>query len=452
MLFIVSDLHLGDGTTANSISSNAFNLFAGRLQETIQFASVHRDGKYRPIEYVDVVLMGDILDPLHSTLWLNTMPGDADYIRPWSDPANPLFAPKLLKVTRAILEKNKESMAILRRCASGELLKLAPATKRGTPDQRTRTRIPVKLRIHYMVGNHDWYYHLKGKAFDQIRQEMIDAMGLYNSASPFPYDPDEDPFLKDLFARHKVLARHGDCYDKFNFDREKGRDHAALGDVFTMDVCNRFPVEVEKRYKDQLSPNLVESLRKITNIRPVLAIPLWISGQIRHHTSSPGLEKDLKEVWDGIAEEFLQLEYVRQLDRAFEFDIVDAMKLMVRISGSTSFSTIDDIVIWVHEKMLGGQRSFAGHALQEPAFLDGSARHVIYGHTHQHEIVPLDSTANVQSQLYLNSGTWHSYYDLAIRNLKDQKFIPYQALTYLTFYTEDEHDGRQFETWSGAYA
>jgi hypothetical protein len=30
--------------------------------------------------------------------------------------------------------------------------------------------------------------------------------------------------------------------------------------------------------------------------------------------------------------------------------------------------------------------------------------------------------------------------------------VPYQALTYLTFYTKEEHDGRHFETWSGAYA
>src|SRR5690349_1437426 len=84
MLLIISDLHLGDGTTANSIPVSAFKLFAGRLQETVQFASWRQDGKYRPIEDVDIVLMGDIIDPLHSTLWLDTMPGDADYIRPWS--------------------------------------------------------------------------------------------------------------------------------------------------------------------------------------------------------------------------------------------------------------------------------------------------------------------------------------------------------------------------------
>ncbi len=452
MLVIISDLHLGDGTTANSIPPSAFELFAGRLQETIQFASWHEDGKYRPIENVDIVLMGDILDPLHSTLWLDTMPGDADYTRPWSDPSTPHYAEKLQKVTRAILEKNKRSMDILRGCASGEILQLVPASKRDTPDHRTKSRIPLKVRIHYMVGNHDWYYHLKGQAFDQIRQEIVNAMGLHNTASPFPHTLDEDPMLKDLFERYKIYGIHGDCYDTFNFDREKGRDHGTIGDVFTMDVCNRFPIEVEKRYQNELPSGLIDSLRKMTNIRPSLAIPLWISGQIRSHITSPRLEHDIKEVWDDIAEEFLQLEYVRQADKAFKFDIVDAMQVMIKLSGRASFSTIDDIVTWVHEKMWGGEHSFASHALREPSFLSGDAQFIVYGHTHHHEIVPLDSTQNAQSQLYFNAGTWHSYYDLAIRNLKDQKFIPYQAITYLTFYTDDEHDGRRFESWSGAYA
>ncbi len=452
MLIIVSDLHLGDGTTANSIAPSAFELFAGRLQETIQFASWHQDGKYRPIEDVDIVLMGDILDPLHSTLWLDTMPGDADYTRPWSDPYNPLYAAKLLKVTRAILAENKETMQLLRGCANGEILQIAPAKQSGTPDNRTKVRIPFKVRIHYMVGNHDWYYHLKGADFDQIRQEIIDTMGLQNTTAPFPHTVDEDPMLKDLFERYNVYGTHGDLYDAFNFDREKGRDYSTVGDAFTMDVCNRFPVEVEKRYKDDLPIDLVNSLRKIANIRPTLVTPLWISGQVRAHELSPALEHSIKKAWDDIADEFLQLDYVRQSDKAFKFDIVDAMQLMIKISGHASFSTIDSIVGWVHEKMWGGTHSFASHALSEPAFLNGNAKFIVYGHTHHHEIVPLDSTQNIQSQLYFNSGTWHSYYDLAIRNLKEQKFIPYQAITYLTFYKDDEHDGRRFESWSGAYA
>jgi hypothetical protein len=46
MLVIISDLHLGDGTTANSIAPNAFQLFANRLNETAYFASFRKDGTY----------------------------------------------------------------------------------------------------------------------------------------------------------------------------------------------------------------------------------------------------------------------------------------------------------------------------------------------------------------------------------------------------------------------
>jgi hypothetical protein len=34
MLVISSDIHLGDGTTASSISPTAFDLFSNRLSET----------------------------------------------------------------------------------------------------------------------------------------------------------------------------------------------------------------------------------------------------------------------------------------------------------------------------------------------------------------------------------------------------------------------------------
>lgn len=455
MLVIISDLHLGDGTTADSISPSAFRLFAKRLAETARFASWRRDGRYRPIESLDVLLMGDILDPLHSTRWLDTTPSDANYIRPWSSPNHPNYAPKLLEVTRAILEGNKEAAQILRRCANGEEIILAPADSKGSPDFQSAEQIPLKVRFHYMVGNHDWYYHLRGEAFDRIRLEVIEKMGLSNPASPFPYDADESPLLKELFERHKVLARHGDVYDKFNFNRDKGRDYGTVGDAFTMDVCNRFPVEVQKKYGDLLPKGIVDSLRKIANIRPVLASPLWISGQIKNYAGEHPIEDELKEVWDEIANEFLQMDFVRQADKAFRFDVVDAMQLIVKISGRASFSTINDVVIWVRKKMWGGKHSFAGYALQEPAFLNGKAQHIIYGHTHSYEVVPLGmniTMPNPESQVYFNSGTWHSYYDLAIQNPKEQKFVPYQALTYLTFYTPEEHDGRRFETWSGAYA
>jgi UDP-2,3-diacylglucosamine pyrophosphatase LpxH len=189
-------------------------------------------------------------------------------------------------------------------------------------------------------------------------------------------------------------------------------------------------------------------------VRPALATPLWISGQIKRHAESAALETELKKVWDDLCDEFLQLDVVREEDKAFKFDVVDALQLVLKISKRTSFETLNDIVVWVHNKLREHDRSLAENALQEPAFLNDSARFIIYGHTHHHEIIPLDSDGeppNEQNQLYINSGTWRSYYDLAVKDPKEQKFVRYQTLTYLTFYNDGERGGRLFETWSGAY-
>lgn len=455
MLVIISDLHLGDGTTANSIATSAFRLFSNRLRETAYYASFRSDGTYQPIESLDLVLLGDILDPLHSTLWLDSVPEDVNYTRPWSNFNNPLFSAKLAQTTQAIIDENRESLESLRRCAKGETVLLPPANARRQPGTDSKERIPIQVRIHYMVGNHDWYYHLEGAVFDEIRRNVIHSMGLSNPESLFAHDLIEYPHLCEVLEQYKVYARHGDLYDKFNYNCDRGRNHATLGDVFTMDVCNRYPVEVQKRYGDDLSTGIIDSLRQLTNVRPALATPLWISGQIKRHAGSAGLETELKKVWDDLCDEFLQLEVVRQEDRAFKFDMVDILELALKISKRTSFETINDIVLWVRDRLWENDRSFAGHALTEPAFLDGAARFIVYGHTHQHEIVPLDSSGDPpagQNQLYFNSGTWHSYFDLAIKDPTQQKFIPYETLTYLTFYRDGEREGRLFETWSGAYA
>lgn len=454
MLVIISDIHLGDGTAASSVSPSAFQLFSDRLRETAYYASFRRDGSYRPVENLDILLMGDILDPLHSTLWLDTMHGTANYTRPWTDTSNPNFANTLSDVTKAIFSVNSESLEVLQRCANGETILLPPATARGEPDTDSKERIPIRARIHYMVGNHDWYYHLRGNAFNEIRKNVVKSLGLCNNCDTFPYDPDEDPALHEILQSYQVLARHGDYYDNFNFNREWGRDHATLGDIFTMDVCNRYPVEVQKRYGDRLPIGIIESLRRITNVRPALATPLWISGQIKRHAGSRALETELKNVWDDLCDQFLQLEAVREEDKAYKFDVVDAMQLLLKISKRTSFETVNDIVVWIGNRLHENEHSLAGHALKEPAFLDKRARFIVYGHTHHHEIVPLDSEGELedeQDQLYVNSGTWRSYYNLAVKDPTEQKFVRYQTLTYLTFYKNDERSGRLFESWSGTY-
>jgi hypothetical protein len=262
---------------------------------------------------------------------------------------------------------------------------------------------------------------------------VIEALGLCNESGPFPYTLDENPALQDTLARYQVFARHGDYYDKFNFNREQGRDRATIGVIFSMDVCNRYPVEVQKRYGDKLPRGVIDSLRRITNVRPALATPLWISGQIRRHAESAALEKELKKVWDDLCDQFLQLDVVREQDKAFKFDIVDALQLVLKISKRTSFQTLDDIVVWVHNKLRESDRSLAEHALQEPAFLDNSARFIVYGHTH-HMRSSLDSDGeppNEQNQFYFNLA--HGALITTWLSKTSKNRIRYQTFTYLTF-------------------
>lgn len=477
MLVIISDLHLGDGTTAESIPASAFLLFAKRLRQDAHFAS-RRYGRYRPIEELDVLLLGDILDPLHSTKWLFptpssggdpsriTEPGGKDYIRPWSDTNDPRFAAKLKEVTNAILEHNKEGLEVFRKLASGEVINFDIADEKGNRIINSPSKIPLQVRFHYTVGNHDWYYHLPGEAFDQIRQEIITAMGLCNPPLPFPHDlqrfdpnvawkADEYPDIERLFRGYKVFARHGDSFDMFNFDREKGRNFPTLGDAFTMEVCNRYPEELKRNPK--LDQTIVDKLRHITNIRPALAAPLWVTGQLKKLSQENQLhgikESQLKRIWDDLADNFLDLDFVRQADKAFEFDIVDKMQVAVKISRAISSKQIDTLVFKIQNQSSSGKdRSFARFALQEPSFLDNTARYIVYGHTHHHETVPLDYDDVGGNQIYFNAGTWHTYFDLARKDPTEKKFIPYKALTYITFYKTSEHDERSFETWSGAYA
>jgi len=484
MLVVISDLHLGDGTTAESIPASAFYLFAKRIRQDAHFASL-RQGQYQPIKELDVLLLGDIIDPLHSTKWLFplegqeeyitvdgqklvriTEQGDANYIRPWSDTTDPRFARKLHEVTHAILEYNKEALEIFRKLASGEFINFDAIDGSGERDITNLNKTPLKVRFHYMVGNHDWYYHLKGAAFDQIRQEIIATMGLSNPPTPFPYDlrkidpnsaweADKSPAIEGLFKAYNVFARHGDCYDTFNFDEKKGRDQATLGDVFTMEVCNRYPEELKRTPK--LNNDIINNLRHITNVRPALATPLWITGQIKRLANENKLlgvpEADLKAIWDNLSDKFLSLDFVKSKDEYFKFDIVDAMQVAIKISKFISFETIDNMIFRIQNRRVAGDgKSFAEHALDEPAFIDNSARYIIYGHTHHHETIPLDYDLIGGNQIYFNSGTWHTYFDLARKDPKEKKFIPYKALTYITFYKDNEHDERHFETWSGAYA
>ncbi|GAB4521633.1 MAG: hypothetical protein Fur0018_02270 [Anaerolineales bacterium] len=449
MLTVISDLHLTDGSTGVTIATDAFGIFAERLRDMAYAASWRSDDRYRPVDEIHLLLLGDVFDHLLSTRWAQQSPRP---IRPWDAPQDPAFSAQIEKITRGILTRNAKAFEILKRMSSGEQITLPPATANGRPAFNT-ARQPVPVRIHYMVGNHDWYLHLPGAAWDNLRSEVIQALGLSNERTPFPHTAESNPALLEICRAHSLYPRHGDIYDGFNYDHEKGRNAATLGDAIVVELINRFPVEVANRFGNDLPPKFTRGLREIANVRPNILVPVWIEALVSA-TCQPAQQAAIKAVWDELAAEFIENPFIRQHDTSLPFDRVDFIQGVLFISRLTSLRRFGAIAEAFYQKFWHGEASFARHALNENAIREGWANYVVYGHTHQPEITPLNvfhlSEQHALPQVYFNSGTWHAIHEMTLSESAYARFISRHTMTFLTFFQGDERKGRPFETWSGS--
>jgi UDP-2,3-diacylglucosamine pyrophosphatase LpxH len=451
MIVFISDTHLTDGTSGETIHAGAFAAFRERLRDLAYDASWRADGTYRPIEELHIVLLGDILDVIRSTKWL------AGDVRPWSGLEHPQFAPRVSEIADAILNNNEESLQILRTLSGGNVITLPPATREGVPARVSREpnapdRVPVKVSIHYVVGNHDWFFHVPGVAHDAIRRQVANAMGLVNPPERlFPHDPFESDQLKQIYREHGVFGRHGDIFDSFNYDQD--RNSSSLGDAIVIELLDRFPEEVRKQLGEDLPASCARGLREIDNVRPLLITPVWINGLLRRTCPDP-VAKKVKDVWDGLVDQFLELEFVQKHHSVRQlFDDVNKLEWALKFSRGVSLANMSELVIWCKQRLGIRDGAFYPNAFRENEFKNHNARFVVYGHTHNHEIVPLDrvsSDGGRLEQLYLNTGTWRAVHEIAQLHPTEQEFVGYHVMTYLAFFRNDERKGRSFESWSGA--
>ena len=442
MLVIISDLHLTDGTSGATISPGAFSLLSERIVDLGFNASQRRDGTYRPIEHVDLVLLGDSLDVIRSTQWLQAV------VRPWDDTKSPVLFDQVAKITGNILQNNAQALSEFRKLQQ-QGISLPPATSAGKPAMIEQQPVPV--RIHYMVGNHDWFFHLPGENYNRLRRQVSAHMGLatYPDA-PFPHEIWESNELLQVMRRHKVFARHGDVYDPFNYEGD--RDASSLGDVSVLELLNRFSVEVMQKLGDELPSSVIAGLREIDNIRPLLLIPVWIEGLLERCCPQPAIRKEVKKIWDELADEFLEHPFVQQRDTWCPVDMVDGLQKALKFSRRLSVGWASWIAQWIPELRGASSSSYYQHALAEQDFRNRRAKHIVYGHTHHAESVPLDASyadGYTLQQTYFNSGTWRRVHSQTQFAPREHEFIATDTMTYLAFFKDDERNGRPYETWSG---
>jgi UDP-2,3-diacylglucosamine pyrophosphatase LpxH len=457
MLVIVSDLHLNDGTTGMRTPAGAFELFRQRLEDMAYDASQRQDGTYRPIDSFDLLLLGDILDPLSSTQWTDEQKGEPGYARPWSRPDDPAFVNKVGRITDEIIQENAAGLEILCRVASGEGISLPPPTKDHRADPTSIQRLPVRVRIHYMIGNHDWYYHLPGLDLDRIRQKIVSAMGLSNEASPFPYEVFESDLLHNVLKQHSVFARHGDYYDPYNLF-QKDRDHASLSDVVCVELVKQVGVLIRAELQGKLPDGFFQDLDEAGSIRPDLMTPVWIASLLDRYQVAAAQRQKIDEIWHELAEQFSKLDILDEFDQPFKFDMVDELKAVLKFARLVSIDNLNDWALAI-EKLMGhmglegkSKSSYEKYAVQEDAYKSREARFIVYGHTHQFAVTPLRSTSKNGlpfDQMYLNAGTWLPVHETCDGDSNNKGFIFHKTMGYLGIYQGDERRGRAYETWSG---
>lgn len=314
----------------------------------------------------------------------------------------------------------------------------------------------VEVKIHYMVGNHDWFFHLKGEGYNKIRQSIIDAMGLSNKADePFPHEPDESAELLKILQEHKVLARHGDIYDNFNFEGD--RDKASLGDAVVIELVNRFPDLVFRQYGDELPSEFIEGLKELDNVRPIFHIPIWIAGLLERTVKDKAVRKEVQKLWNAMVDDFMELDFIKSRDTWSPIDRIDQLQIALKIS-QLPFETLNNLVLKL-QKLLPddpSSASFSKYAAKEEELgcENSPYNYVVYGHTHHFEMTPLRvcdaANGDKINKLYLNSGTFRAVHDLVALDERERQFFSHKVMTYLIFYKEDERKGRGFEVWNGA--
>jgi UDP-2,3-diacylglucosamine pyrophosphatase LpxH len=441
MLIVVSDLHLTDGTVVRTTSASAFALFARKIKDLVYEASWRSDGGYRPVEEIHLLLLGDIFDVTRSVRWC-IQDSERRAVKPWDNPEDKAFLGAVRQVTDGIIENNLETGSILRALRDGSLLEV-PASLNA------KDMLPVRVSIHYMVGNHDWFYQLSSTGYEEVRRRLAEAFGLANDPfGPFPHDTDQLPSLKRIVEDHRVHARHGDVFDSMNF--EGVRTRSSIGDVIVVELLNRFPLEVERQLGQDLPPAFVQGLREMDTVRPWLLAPTWVEHLLRRTCVKPGLAEEVKFIWDRLVGDFLGLAFIRARDTNHPLDTVDRLELLLKFSRGLSIRTSSRILAATRARFLRQRPNFRD-ALGEPAYRSGSARYIVYGHSHLQEMIPLPpGYSGTESAIYFNSGTWRRVQESSHSLSGKGDFIGYDAMTFLVFFLGSERRGRPYERWSGS--
>lgn len=143
MLVCTSNWLLSDGSLSSPPSRRSVLSFVEGLRSLAGRAGFRRDGRYRPIDAIDLVLAGDTLDTTLSSRWQSSL-------RPWHTSA--AVDERLARVAIDALRKGRHAVAAVRQLARRGLT-VPEATSLDRPAHGSCRRVPVRIVI--LPGDRD---------------------------------------------------------------------------------------------------------------------------------------------------------------------------------------------------------------------------------------------------------------------------------------------------------
>ncbi|HSH03002.1 MAG TPA: hypothetical protein VLL52_10830 [Anaerolineae bacterium] len=476
MLVVLSDLHFVDGTSGNhNLPVDAFrDVF---LENVAELARGNQATE------VTLLLLGDIPDLIRSSHWLDAKPQD----RPWG--ANGLadvenyrsfrkensptiterICQRILGVLPedgdrskvpfdSILGRNWDTFAFFRNFEEELRAQLYPDMQ------------DIKAQLIYVPGNHDRLINL----YPSLRDEFKKMLGLTVTADVVLGDVDDEwwyryDFLSEYYG---VYARHGHQYDPWNYgagpmNSAERKDHLqpCIGDVVAAEFAVRLPWEARRM---GLSEDLVHKLQDMDNVRPLSRLMEWFYSNMHTHVQAAETREALDNVFDKVIRNLVSLDFVQNWDTPHTKvdDVVRGITSSVGRWAVDKLVDLTDVSSLVGEGLLNLVAPLLGPpATQEnDRFIQAAyreeiwrankkVRFVLYGHTHNPMIVPLDGEEE-ESVLYFNTGTWRERIYRTVKLDKEANFVKLKQMSYYIFYGADEDVGKKpgtvsFDMWTG---
>lgn len=414
MLVILSDLHLSDGTAVDrNIHSRQVEDFWHNLNR--QKKGLNPFSRKHETE-IEIVFLGDFFDLLRSQQW------ERSPVKPWH-PQSPEQKKVVEAICDGIFSRNHEALEIFRKFL-------------GTT--------PVKG--HYVIGNHDQLLLRYPDVFKKLHERL-------NLFFPEPFHPNHH--YEKFFEHYGVFAHHGDRGDPWNDIR--GVLHP-IGDAMVTQIYNRFPKIASSLFSG--GERLCRALEDIVFVRPYRLAPYWIIQATREY----GEEKKVKQCWNQLVEEFLEVDFVRtwssemrKITRAFSPP--SALKATLRVSSTLPFRGWLSVGRMVNAmgNLFALSPKKVRHIRQEFSEINMSGsdiKFLVKGHTHNPGVLSLGKIDS-RDCTYINTGTW-------TRTLLPQRFGPMEPaddfiksfvasdfISYAIFFRPEENPATDMEFWSG---